>query len=406
MRAFGAVASRCSPPLGADDYFRFRDLLHGARRVLERGLSPELVARSLGFVPDEVEPAFKTVAVLTDADSDDVLSALVFCGDAHKNGAQILVAGTDPAARQGGCMRALLGATAAMLAANGITVLCLATARTDTRAAAVWQRLGFVPAACWPANFVSRQTSADLGTVFTRPTVLEQGARTPSQSPEPKAAARLACCAETGEVGADAAARLPSGVPREWPGEVPFTSGTVSADLHPATWPQVHQPRVIIRRIPLEAEHPCRGQYGVFARMPLQPTDCLMSYGGILRARCDSDSLYLASAGGGLDIDAERCGNETRYLNHYAGIAAAPNADLRIRIEPFSGTRWIAVRLVSPVAAGDEILLDYGEEYSEVLLRPSKRPRGWTPPPFVPRRPRDTRRVSRSVMLSVPDVVA
>ena len=389
-RAFAAVAGRCSLPLGVCDFDRFRALLAGAQRVLERGLSRELVARSLGLVPDEVEPHHKTVALLTDGDSDTVLSAMVVCGDAHRNGAQVLVAATDPSARRGGCMRALLSATASFLAADGIGVMCLATARTDSRAAAVWRRLGFRPAPCWPANFVSRQTSADLGPIFTRPTGLDDFFRTPT--PSPPRVARLA-------VGGEGEARqLPSGVPPEWPAEVPFTSGCVAADLHPACWPQLQQPRVVVRRIPRDAQHPCAGGFGLFARVgiALQRDECLLAYGGVLRARAHSDSLFLASAGGGLDVDAASCGNEARYLNHFAGIAQAPNAELCTQTVPLSGARWVAVRLLQPVAAGEELLLDYGEEYSPSLLRRGKRKRGDSPPAFVPRRPRDSRRIPRT----------
>ena len=373
-RAFGACSHRCVP---AHDFDSHSNLLHQARRVLA-ALSPELVSRSLGFLPDEADAVFKTVCVLTPAHAaDKVLAAMVLCGDAHKSAAQVLVAATDPEARQGGCMRALLGAAARHVAKSGIQALCLATARTDTRAATVWQRLGFRPVPCWPPGFVHRATSNDLGQVF----VFTIPGRTGPAPAVPTLRLVAAPCAPVA---------CSAGAPPEWPGEVPFTSGAVHADMHPATMPKVHQPAVVIRRIAADAEgHPCRGQWGLFARTPLQPCDCLLPYGGVLRSAGPSTSAFLISAGGGLDVDATQCGNEARYMNHYAGVAERPNACLEARLDPATGHRWLAVRLLHAVPAGRELLLDYGPLYAAKLQDDGERN------PFVPRRKRDTHRVAR-----------
>ena len=368
-RAFGGCAHRCFPEHDFDSY---SSLMHQAKRVLQ-ARSPELVARSLGFLPDEVDSVFKTVCVLTPAHAvDKVLAAMVLCGDAHKSAAQVLVAATHPEARQGGCMRALLLAASRHVAkASGIQALCLATARTDTRAATVWQRLGFRPVPSWPPGFVHRATSNDLGQVF----VFSIGA-----GPAPVAPTLRLVAAPP------ASATVSAGAPPDWPGEVPFTSGAVPADAHPATMPKVHQPKVAIRRIDAEG-HPCRGQWGLFARTPLQPCDCLLPYGGILRAACPSLSMHVVSAGGGLDVDAEHAGNEARYINHYAGIAELPNCRLEVRLDNTTGQRWLAVRLLHAVPAGRELVLDYGPQYAEKLR---------TPPAWLGRRGRDTKRVARA----------
>ena len=375
-RAFGAVSGRCVPPV--DDFATYSALMHGAKRILQMALSTELVSRSLGFLPDEADSIHKTVCLLTPTEQPArVLSAMVLCGDAHKIATQVLVAATDPEARQGGCMRALLTAVAQHAARHGISLMCLATARTDKRAATVWQRLGFRPVPCWPTGFVHRTTSADLGQVFVRATApLVSG-----QAQEPTV--RLS----SQPLLSDASA-LHVGAPAEWPDHVPFTSGTVAGELHPAVWPKLREPRVVIKRIPSDVEaHPCRGQYGVFARTALQATTCLMSYGGILRTAQASDSRLVVSLGGGLDVDAASCGNEARYINHYAGIAERPNCQLLVRMDACSGQRWACVSLLHAVPAGAELLLDYGPDAAAGLVPLI---------PWVPRKRRNSDRKARS----------
>ena len=60
-RTFGLHKERCSPRV--ESYDAFRQLLVDARAVLGEQLSHELVSRCLGFVPDAVDAAHKTVAV-------------------------------------------------------------------------------------------------------------------------------------------------------------------------------------------------------------------------------------------------------------------------------------------------------------------------------------------------------
>ena len=60
-----------------------------------------------------------------------------------------------------------------------------------------------------------------------------------------------------------------------------------------------------------------------------------------------------------LDVDARRYGNETRFINHYANLAEAPNvAFLPYRL-PSTGELAIAVTTSRPVKQGEELLADY-----------------------------------------------
>jgi len=365
-RVFSTHQARCVPLL--DSAERCDELLRAARDVLcASGLTAELVASSLGFARDDMDVSFKTVALLVSGDT--VLSALVFCEDAHGNAAQVLVAGTSPQSRRAGCMRQLLQESADWLAAKGVNTVCVGTTRANTAAAAVYVKLGFAPSSSgWPAGMVPKRTSSDLRDVW----VLSRGqgaAAGADITPDKGDGGRRARASE------DAALELlPVGPPPEWPNEVPFTSGSVWEGQPPELWPQVPCHDVVVQLITSPA-HPCCGAYGLFARRDLLPTGDLLAYGGACRAACDSDSLFLADCGGGCDVDAERCGNEARYLNDYFGIAPQANAVLESREAHLTGCRYVVVRLIAPVRAGEELLLDYGVDYPRHRFAKPKRRR-------------------------------
>ena len=369
-RVFSTHQARCVPLL--DSAERCDQLLRAAQDVLcASGLTAELVASSLGFARDDMDVSFKTVALLVSGDA--VLSALVFCEDAHGNAAQVLVAGTSPHARREGCMRQLLQESADWLAAKGVNTMCVGTTRANTAAAAVYVKLGFVPSSSgWPAGMVPKRTSSDLRDVWVlsrgQAAAAGGGSKRADITPD-KGDARRA------RASADAALGLPlSGPPPEWPDEVPFTSGCVWEGQPPELWPQVPCHDVVVKLI-TSADHPCCGAYGLFARRDLLPTGDLLAYGGATRAACDSESLFLADCGGGCDVDAELCGNEARYLNDYFGIAPQANAVLESREAHLTGSRYVVGRLIAPVRAGEELLLDYGVDYPRHRFAKPKRRR-------------------------------
>ncbi len=68
-----------------------------------------------------------------------------------------------------------------------------------------------------------------------------------------------------------------------------------------------------------------------------------------------------------IGIDAGRCGNEIRYINSYLGVACNPNVCMRTS---FVNTYpHIVIVCLRDIAAGDELLLDYGEAYNNAYLR-------------------------------------
>ena len=60
----------------------------------------------------------------------------------------------------------------------------------------------------------------------------------------------------------------------------------------------------------------------------------------------------------GLVIDAEKYGNETRFINHSAGIKSSPNVGFKL--EDKDGHNAMVVKVLRRVRAGQELLIDYG----------------------------------------------
>ncbi|KAL4069438.1 SET domain protein [Scleroderma citrinum] len=89
-------------------------------------------------------------------------------------------------------------------------------------------------------------------------------------------------------------------------------------------------PLVRIRYIS-DASHPARGQYGLFAVRKIHPKTHIIDYIGEVHCqeRSDSDydlSLHRSQDGVNVGVDANRMGNEARFVNDYRGIKNRPNA--------------------------------------------------------------------------------
>lgn len=59
-----------------------------------------------------------------------------------------------------------------------------------------------------------------------------------------------------------------------------------------------------------------------------------------------------------VDVDAEKGGNEARYINDYRGITKRPNVRLLV-----GNDNEVTVSTVQQIQKGDQLLLDYGTEY-------------------------------------------
>lgn len=104
--------------------------------------------------------------------------------------------------------------------------------------------------------------------------------------------------------------------------------------------------------------------YGVFATRPIPKGTYIGEYMGIVRERFfwkKQDNPYAfeypASAFKKIYIDASRNGNITRFINHKLPPNVEPTALLA------GGVLHIVLISILPIAAGEELGYDYGEDY-------------------------------------------
>ena len=66
-----------------------------------------------------------------------------------------------------------------------------------------------------------------------------------------------------------------------------------------------------------------------------------------------------------LFIDAGLCGNETRFVNHFEGVAKSPNCKFIHSFNERSGEPIVEIRTIRRVEADEELLLDYGPQFTK-----------------------------------------
>lgn len=145
-------------------------------------------------------------------------------------------------------------------------------------------------------------------------------------------------------------------------------------------------PGVIVCDLPPGHPLHARGEQGLFASKEFEPFDIIGSYTGTYvnadvrgfpNSQLVSSGHYLAqlempySKDGKrvqLGINAESCGNETRFINSYLNIAAAPNAVMKTTF--IDKQPHVMIVCTKPIGTLEEILLDYGDEYHQTYLIP------------------------------------
>ncbi len=228
---------------------------------------------------------------------------------------------------------------------------------------------------------------------------------------------------------ADNAAALGNGLPANWPSGVTYLTTPVYAGISPRqrqllqTQPSERtdapaytrqatplpempsilrfgpSPLVEIRSI-ADAAHPACGQRGLFAARHLPPGSFIVPYLGVyhrgnvavggargtnLHNKRESDYDLWLDRDADVAIDADRQGNEARFINDYRGTGQPrPTAEFREVWDPRRGERGMAVfvlpagkRVVQGagssggavrggIAKGDEILVSYGKGFWEM----------------------------------------
>lgn len=165
--------------------------------------------------------------------------------------------------------------------------------------------------------------------------------------------------------------------PKAWPADVVHISASnyhssvpkeISSQLLRGSKPSKRVPPcplVRIRRID-EAGHPANGQSGLFATKKIPPNTFILFYLGEVHAdeREGSDydlSLFRTQEGISIGVDAQKMGNEARFINDYRGVAAKPNASFKeVRTE--AGELRIGIwSATTEIKKGEEILVSYGK---------------------------------------------
>ena len=172
--------------------------------------------------------------------------------------------------------------------------------------------------------------------------------------------------------------------PDGWPAELQYSnqllwdevpSGMAFLRDRIADYGSVRRPLSLKIVLITNKKHPCYGERGLYAAEDLPQGVPLLDYAGRVSIVSDDDhdtskSSYLLNlfkddeAGVYIDIDAASCGNEGRFVNDYHGTGAEkPNAQFWPYFDVVTGEKRMAIKTISPIPSGEEILVDYGGMY-------------------------------------------
>ena len=118
-----------------------------------------------------------------------------------------------------------------------------------------------------------------------------------------------------------------------------------------------HRTRFVVRR-----SSPGRG-FGLFAREPMGHGEFLLEYTGRHVPTKDADELdtkYLFEIDTYWTVDGSSRSNTARYINH----SCDPNCEADIR------DGKILIFAMRAIAAGEELTIDYGDEYFDEFIKP------------------------------------
>lgn len=140
-------------------------------------------------------------------------------------------------------------------------------------------------------------------------------------------------------------------------------------------WSYVKKPKynnsidgIIVKTLP--NTHYLAGEKGAFATKHFDKFNVIGEYSGIIKNIEDisENNLYIFDLDDKNDlvIDAEKYGNELKYVNSYLNIANKPNViSAHVIIGGLPKVLYVCMRNIKP---GEEFLIDYGEEYNNAFL--------------------------------------
>lgn len=195
-----------------------------------------------------------------------------------------------------------------------------------------------------------------------------------------------------------------SQLPKNWPASISYLTtpihsknltSTHIASLHtrskdaqdiPANTPKGPCPLVKITPISTPS-HPANGQSGLFATKDLKLGTFILQYLGEIHtsstdlpsstptsaidAHANSDYDLSLDREHGIGIDADKRGNEARFINDYRGIADRPNAEFKEIWDERRKERGMGVWVLKGgksgkakgIRKGEEILVSYGKGF-------------------------------------------
>lgn len=105
---------------------------------------------------------------------------------------------------------------------------------------------------------------------------------------------------------------------------------------------------------------------GLFATEPIAKGTFIVAYRGVRISHAEAERREARGARYIFEIDSRWSidGSDRRNLARYANHSCRPNAESAL-----SKGRLI-LRAIRPIATGDEITFDYGEEYFDLFIRP------------------------------------
>lgn len=118
-----------------------------------------------------------------------------------------------------------------------------------------------------------------------------------------------------------------------------------------------------------DINHILNGEYGLFAENKIEKFDVLGEYTGVITS---NGGRYVAGFKGlektnNYGVDAQKAGNELRFINDYRNINDKPNTILK---NTFIDRRpKILVVALDNIEPDQEILLDYGEGYYNCFIK-------------------------------------
>lgn len=169
----------------------------------------------------------------------------------------------------------------------------------------------------------------------------------------------------------------PNKPPKNWPSHLVYlTSPSYSRLLPPDILARLNPHKaklhipphsaLAIKRITQEG-HPAKGQLGLFATARIPRGTYLVDYLGYVsiapETSTSSDYVLSLCAELGVGIDAERMGNEARFVNDYRGVRNRPNAGF-VDVER-NGERRIGIETREEVKKGEELCVSYGKGFWE-----------------------------------------